>query len=337
MEKKRQIIYGLLAAFAMLLLILDTKTALAGATEGLMLCFKTVVPSLLPFFVLSIFLTASISGTSSRFLAPLGSLCRIPQGSETLLLTGFMGGYPVGAQNVYQLWHSGQLSTACANRMLGFCSNAGPAFIFGIVALQFQEKWAGWVLWGIHILSALLTAVMLPGDDKRQKVQPASNNITLAEAVNVAVSVMSRVCGWVVLFRMVIAFLQRWVLWLLPLWAQTLICGALELSNGCCMLDTVADPQVRFILASCLLACGGLCVGMQTAGVTGELGTGMYFTGKLLQTLFSISLSTVLFPAFSGGNINILLVFWIISAILLIVKILVAFQRKLMYNSSIYQ
>lgn len=337
MEKKKQTISGILTAFAMLLLIIDAKTALYGATEGVMLCYKTVVPSLLPFFVLSIFLTASISSASSRLLQPLGRLCRIPKGSETVLITGLMGGYPVGAQNVHHLWGRGQISTACAKRMLGFCSNAGPAFIFGMVAQQFSEKWAGWALWCVHILSALLTAAVLPGDNRRQQAKPSPAGITFTQALNTAVSVMARVCGWVVLFRMVIAFLQRWVLWLLPFWAQTLVCGVLELSNGCCMLGIVNDPQVRFLLASALLACGGLCVAMQTVGVTEKLGTGMYFTGKLLQTIFSISISAILFPLFSGKNTNPFLISGIIVSILLIVKILVAFQRKLMYNSSIYQ
>ena len=47
---------------AMLALILDSKTALLGAQSGLDLCVRTVIPSLFPFFVISILLTAPFGG-----------------------------------------------------------------------------------------------------------------------------------------------------------------------------------------------------------------------------------------------------------------------------------
>lgn len=42
-------IKGLPVALGMLLLVLDSKTALLGAKEGVMLCLSSVIPALLPF------------------------------------------------------------------------------------------------------------------------------------------------------------------------------------------------------------------------------------------------------------------------------------------------
>ena len=50
---RRQRFSGLAALLGMILLILDGKTAVAGAQEGITLCLKTVIPSLFPFFILS--------------------------------------------------------------------------------------------------------------------------------------------------------------------------------------------------------------------------------------------------------------------------------------------
>ena len=147
----------------MLILILDGKTALAGGAEGIELCLKTVIPSLFPFFVLSILLTSSLSGVTLPVLRPLGRLCGMPEGTEALLISGFLGGYPVGAQSVAAVYRSGQLPRREAERLLAFCSNAGPAFLFGMASSLFPRQWMAWALWGIHIAGAVFAAVLLPG------------------------------------------------------------------------------------------------------------------------------------------------------------------------------
>ena len=49
MKSRNQLWTGLTGAAGMLVLILDAKTALAGAKEGIQLCLYTVIPSLFPF------------------------------------------------------------------------------------------------------------------------------------------------------------------------------------------------------------------------------------------------------------------------------------------------
>ena len=50
--RKKQLWTGIAASMGMLVLILDGKTALEGARQGIELCLRTVVPSLFPFFLL---------------------------------------------------------------------------------------------------------------------------------------------------------------------------------------------------------------------------------------------------------------------------------------------
>ena len=49
----------ILSAAGMLALILDGRTALQGASEGLALCMQAVIPSLCPFLFLSAILTSA--------------------------------------------------------------------------------------------------------------------------------------------------------------------------------------------------------------------------------------------------------------------------------------
>lgn len=289
--KGKQLWSGVGAGIGMLILILDGRTALEGVRAGIDLCLRTVIPSLFPFSLLSIVLTGSLAGYSPAILRPVGKLCGIPRGAESILITGFLGGYPVGAQSVAAAYRSGQLSRSDAQRMLAFCSNAGPAFLFGMVSAMFPRRWMVWTLWGIHMGSAILVSLLLPRHASvTANVSPGSS-LSLTNSLWSALRVMASVCGWVVLFRVVIAFLNRWVLWLLPVQAQVAVIGLLELSNGCCELLTVSDIHLRFVLCSGMLAFGGLCIAMQTASVTEGLPLGSYILGKLLQGFFSLLLA----------------------------------------------
>ena len=88
---------GIFAAFGLLLLILDAKTALQGAQEAVVLCTSVVIPSLFPFFVLSGMLASAASGGGNKSLRPLERLLGVPIGAGGLFLTGLLGGYPTGA------------------------------------------------------------------------------------------------------------------------------------------------------------------------------------------------------------------------------------------------
>ena len=80
---------------------------------------------------------------------------------------------------------------------------------------------------------------------------------------------------------------------MLPVWAQIALMGFLELTNGCCGLALIADVRLRFVLCSGILSFGGICVLLQTASVTKGLSLSGYLKGKLMQTVFSLLLSSM--------------------------------------------
>ena len=286
--KQKTLWTGIGACIGMLVLILDGKTALAGAQDGVQLCLITIIPSLFPFFVLSILLNSTLSGFHLPFLRKIGQLCGIPSGAEPLLISGFLGGYPVGAQGISEAYKAGQLSMQTAQRMLAFCNNAGPAFLFGMVASFFPENWMVWVLWAIHISGALFTAIILPSSLADSCTLSPQKVLSPNQIMGRAISAIGTVCGWVIVFRIVVEFLQRWVLFLLPVTLQVAITGMLELSNGCCQLSLIENMNMRFVLCSGMLALGGLCVTMQTMSVSKGISMRYYLLGKFIQTGFSL-------------------------------------------------
>lgn len=290
---KKRIFTAIFSAAAMFVMILDAQTSLQSAQDGISLCIRVVIPSLFPLFVFSMLLTDSLRGFSGKLLSKICSLCGMPDEAHSILIPALMGGYPVGAQAVYQSYGDGFLTEQQAKRLLAFCSNAGPAFIFGIAASQFDQSWCGWILWLISLLSALIVGFLFPGKSKIEPPAKAIPSLSIQTALSRSIRVMASVCGWIIIFRVIIGFAQRWFLWMLPDPLSTVLVCMLELSNGCCQLRLIENPGLRLIITSGALSLGGLCVAMQTAAVTRELGIRTYLLGKVMQTVFSIFLAYI--------------------------------------------
>ena len=280
----------LIVALCMLLLILDTKTAVNGTAEAVELCIRVLIPSLFPFFLVSVLLTDLLSG-SSNIMRPIGTLLKIPRGSESLFLVGMLGGYPVGAQVICQAADNGSLDKRDAVRMMAFCNNAGPAFLFGVISTQFPNTVYTWLIWAILVLSAILTAVIFPGGSAKGITMHNEKHITLTQAMEKSVKALSGVCAWVIIFRVILAFLERWFLWMFPSSSRVAIQMLLELANGSIVLNEIENIGLRFIVCTAGLSLGGFCVLLQTTSVAGSLGIGKYIPGKLIQTGISVLLS----------------------------------------------
>ena len=309
---------------AMLFLMLDSRTAISGIISGLELCIYTIIPALFPFLFLSSLLLNELSGWKSGILHPITAKLGMPLGIEGILVVGLLGGYPTGAASVASYYRQKKIDRLQAERMLGFCNNAGPAFIFGISSSIFPW-YLSLVIWIIHILAAMLTAYIIQSPQKTIIIMNESTGTTASQVLNNTIRTMAVICGWIILFRMVIYVCCQYFLCSLPEVLQVIVQGILELSNGCCSLNTVTDPTIQFILFSVFISLGGICVLMQTASVAAPLSLRWYIKGKLLQCLISFIISGMaamaLFPtAHLAGGLMLLL---FLGSILLLLTVYV--------------
>lgn len=326
--------------FGMLVIILDGKTAVSGVRDGIELCLNTLIPSLFPFFVLSSLITGSIAGRTIGSLRSLCKFCRMSPGTESFLAVGILGGYPVGAANISAALSGGKLPPEEAMRIAIFCNNAGPSFLFGILGPLFPSPFWLWLLWAIQICASILTGCLLPGGFANPIRPDDPHPTSLPESLNRSIRSMALVCGWVILFRMVLAFLQRWFLWLLPVPVQVAFTGLLELSNGCLALSDINSHALRFVLAGVMLSLGGICVWMQTKAVFPQLNLSRYIGGRTLHCLLCLWLSGLLLPILTGvapgSELPITFSVAISGIILLLIlrkrKKEVAFYNAMMYN-----
>ena len=278
----------LLPGAIFLLLIMGSKTAAAGIAEGINQCIQVIIPSLFPFFFVSCWFNGKLHGVSLPLLRPVGRLLSLPNGAESILLIGLLGGYPVGAKAVKDAYDSSAISKKTADILLGYCNNAGPAFIFGICHILFSSVWIPWIVWSLQIASAIITGILLPKPTEMKSFHHHSSDDTLTSVLQKSISITAMVCGWIVLFRALLYAIDHveYIRIYIPILA-----GLLELSNGAIMLKNIVSPALRFILLSVFLCAGGLCVFLQTHSTVSSIGTGLYLPGKCIQTAISILIS----------------------------------------------
>lgn len=291
---KRMIPTAAVLFFAALLL-LHPETATAAMEEGLLLCFRTVIPSLFPFFVVTSLLTQlGFAGLLQGMFAPLmGPLFKMRGVCALPLLAGLLGGYPTGAKTAADLYDEGIIFKEEAERLLGFCNNCGPAFLLSYVGAGVLGSPAlGGKLLVIHMASALLTGMLLCrlGHVKgpvllpcRMPDAPIHLPRVFTGAVTGSLTSMLNICAYVVIFRTAAALLP------LPGWGL----GALEMVSG---LAALSADKVGFIAAAAFTAWGGLSVHCQTMAVAGELSTKWHWLGKAVQTMMAAALAFLLGP-----------------------------------------
>ncbi len=325
-EKKiRDALVGLALLIATAGLVAAPDQAIAGAKDGLTLCFNVIVPSLFPFFVLSsLVVDLGLAAYLGRALEGLmRPLFRVSGSCAAAVALGFIGGYPVGARTALQLYQQGLCSKTEAERLLAFCNNSGPAFILGVVgAGVFGDSRVGLLLYLTHALASLVVGLLFRfygGTERRRapKVQAKPiQAVTVPAAFTGAVvrSLQStlNICAFVVFFAVMLQLFSFYGVFtalakllalagLEPEWARRLVAGLLELSSGVSSLRDGAHLAGRVSMAAFMLGWAGLSVHCQVLSflVDSGLSAKTYLLGKLCHGLIAAGLTwclTRLFP-----------------------------------------
>ncbi len=298
------------------LLLRMPAEAAEGARQGLSLCAGVVVPSLLPFLILSGLSAAlGLPALLARFCAPWLLKLGIPPVCAAPLLLGLLGGYPVGAAALAEFVRSGAISAEDAGRALPFCNNTGPGFIVGFAgAAVFGSVRAGLALWLCHALAALILAVCcgkeISAASPAQDAAPEEGlAAALPKSVQSAALTMLNICAYVVFFSMLTSLLRSAGLFssiaagLSRLfgaemrWFSALFSGLLEVSHGVGAMRGMPPTAANGALCAFLLGFGGLSVHCQTLCAVSAVNVkcARHFAGRIVHGLISALLAFLLF------------------------------------------
>ena len=315
--KYRRKIFDVLTCLALLAaaaaLVIYPKQSLEAAANGLELCLNVIIPSLFPFFVLStLIVQLGIARYFGRILEPvMRPLFNVGGACSTAFVLGFIGGYPVGAKTVIALYESGSCTKTEAERLLSFCNNSGPAFIFGVVgAGVFSSSAIGLLLYLSHTLASICVGLLFRfwgrKTEKKEgrslpQIEVKRFTVAFVESVKSAFQTTINICGFVIFFTIIINIL--FLSGLLPLiasligsvfapfgfdieWAERLLTGLIELTSGVWSLQGAAGELSRAMaMAAFMLGWAGLSIHCQVLSFIGDSGISVrtYIYGKILQ------------------------------------------------------
>ena len=199
----------------LILIPLYGKAMSEGILRGIRLCVTTIIPSVFPFmFLSSLMLGYAVFDNISFLSRPFERIFRVNKNGLTAFLCGTLCGFPLGAKCAAEAYERGQLSKDECERLIGFSSNASPAFLICGVGTLRKSTAEGVLLYIVMIGSALVVGMLLGRKKAACDVQAAHNkyDFSFTDSVERAGLGTLYVCSYLLLFSALIGILQAFVL-----------------------------------------------------------------------------------------------------------------------------
>lgn len=210
-----EVLYTALGIYLTALLLRYPALSLQYAGTGLRLWFQKMIPTLLPFMILSgILLSMNLTEKFVRALHPLlHAIYRIsPNGCYTLFM-GFLCGFPMGARIVGQLREQEKISREEGNRLLAFCNNIGPIYFLSYVVptLSIEKPLLPFlIMYGVPLLYGILVMRLFPPSvpetveqSEEKKTAPAMGLLTAVDtAIQSGLIGIGKLGGYMVFFNL---------------------------------------------------------------------------------------------------------------------------------------
>lgn len=315
---KNKFIKGFVLLFLIIMLIFS-EAAFRGASLGLLLWFQNVLPTLLPFIILSnLIIRLDISKQISKVFYPfLGKLFRISREGCYPIVIGFLSGLPMGAKSSADLVLEHRISPKEGQFLFTMCNNASPMFIIGYIVIT-QLNLPGIklalfaIIYGSAILGAVLYRYLHNHFTKSNHLYPdlqtenqtsvrGSTRFTfslLDSSIMNGFEIVTRIGGYIILFS-ILAQIMKEVVPGSGL-MKAFLMGILEITTGISQVCNVnIGIKIKIVLVAMLTSFGGFSGIAQTKSVLQDsrLSIRSYIITKLLSASIALILA-ILYVSF---------------------------------------
>lgn len=275
-----------------LLLILYSDTAYSAAADALAVLYKTVIPVLLPFTVLSSIVSDILSAKISR------------SSIVASFLIGNICGAPIGSIMIGRSYSFGAITKKEAEVLLPAVSCTSPAFcICAVGGGMLDNKKIGALMWIVQLIinSAILAAFFIK--NKRTVYQNSESGdftVDLSSGISRAASTICTISVSVIFFAVISAVFSE-VLNLNYI-SKCALNSVLEMSGGCAMSSRI-DSNFALPLIAFSLGLGGVSVLAQISACTVGIPKKNYIKAKLLTAFTSVAIILV-YSSFFASSIE---------------------------------
>lgn len=357
--KKNNISIIFIILIYMVLVIIWADDISSYVLNALKSCLNIIIPSMYIFMIISDFLITS--NIYVLFGKPFGLIARyvfrLPEKLFSIFLISSIGGYPIGAKLIADLYKTNKIDKNTADDMLSYCYLSGPAFIGGIIGVEIFSD----IKTGILIFLSILTANFIiaffiglkndiPSPEKNYEQYKIRMSDLITSISNGGKS-MFGICTVIIFFSSIICIAEK---------SGLITCISrliddytkLNLTNGIAVVKTFTEISNIILfeadfkllpLLTALLSFGGICVIIQIKSIIPEqlsiknfiilriISMPLsYCICKLLILLFFNEYISAYAPAHISHSQNspILTLFLLIMTILFLLKFSIEKKRK---------
>ncbi len=267
----------------LLFLLFHPKESLTGVRDGLGLWLNIMLPTLLPFLILTGALLKT--GNIQKFLNPSAFLWKklfglSPAGAYVFVL-GLLCGYPMGAKLAHDLYIEQQISRREGEYLLTFACNASPAFVISylsttLIKNQISAARTILILLAANIFCMLFfrflvyhgrtTEPVNVDRAKKETYQQDSTGAILDVSIMNGFETIARLGGYILIFSLLLSCISYY--WPFHTQSHILFTAPVELTTGLKQINSSALPwKTRYLSSMVLTSFGGFCVMAQTKSV----------------------------------------------------------------------
>lgn len=293
-----------LILFSLILILLfmfaQPMAALDGAKTSLLLWFHSLLPSLLPFMILSqlLILTNGANYCSSFLYPPLHKIFGCSREGSFALVIGFLCGFPMGAKTLSDLRHNNRISKQEGDYLLGFCNNFSPMFVLSYLGpnLQIPQWKILLIVFGSPLLWGLLSRFFYRSFSHNTKSltnPPLTFSFSMIDqTIMSSFSAITKLGGYLILFgiftKMVTALPTVTIL-------KSHLISLTEITNGISFTAALPfRPKTKALILLPGLCLGGLSGLAQTKSMISETDLSLAYYAFSRLTTFFLSLMAAL-------------------------------------------
>lgn len=275
----------------LIFLLAMPSLSIQGASNGLLLWFNVVLPTLAPFMICTHLIT--MFGGMELLMKPFAPLFRrffgLTSSGGYVLLCGLLCGYPLGARLCANFYSRGQITRQEAQYLLSICNHPSPMFLLGYVKSQLSMDIPAFLVplclylpvLPLSLISRRFYYTGITVQDSRhcEKVHTASSShsyemdtqesdplrISVEEILMSTCDTLVVIGGYIMLFSILTAWIS--VIPVLPLKIKALLSGLAEITTGVhqiCSCGEFSSPLFPVVAA---ISFGGLSGIFQTKSV----------------------------------------------------------------------
>jgi sporulation integral membrane protein YlbJ len=307
------------------------KLALNSASKGLSTWFNIVIPSLLPFFIVSeVLIGMGFVNFVGKLLEPIMKLVfNVPGVGAFSFSMSLISGYPIGAKIVSNLRQKKIISKVEAERMLCFSSTSGPLFMLGAVSvgmlnnpslapLIIYPHYLGAITLGFifrfykkgnkNILIQNETFLPILTKDKKNysiglilsnSIKNSMNTIILIGGFMIFYSVLTELLFISSFFNSAINLINNIIPTKINIEIlKGFIAGMLELTTGCKHISTIKmDLIYKILIINFLIGWSGFSIHSQALSFINntDINSFLYIFAKFLHGIFASFYSFILY------------------------------------------